>query len=143
MVGSANAHGLVPHYMIQRALKMYHVSEDIQVILDDYFSSFRMNFSINPQTRSTWKLELPWAFQYLQFCSWCLWKTTEESSGPANLSGYCYMLWKDSKIMDYIIIICSNEDGTRRMLMTSLRLNGTVQVGNQTKEISQSLSKER
>ncbi|GFS06189.1 reverse transcriptase [Elysia marginata] len=34
----ANAYGSVPHGMIQLALKMYHVPEDIQVMLDDYFS---------------------------------------------------------------------------------------------------------
>ncbi|GFR76622.1 reverse transcriptase [Elysia marginata] len=41
----ANAYGSVPHGMIQLALRMYHVPEDIQVMLDDYFSGFRMRFS--------------------------------------------------------------------------------------------------
>ena len=31
--------------MIPLALRMYHVPGDIQVMLDDYFSGFRMRFS--------------------------------------------------------------------------------------------------
>ncbi|GFS06011.1 reverse transcriptase [Elysia marginata] len=46
----ANAYGSVPHGMIQLALRMYHVPEDIQVILDDYFSGFRMRFSTSDYT---------------------------------------------------------------------------------------------
>ncbi|GFN82122.1 reverse transcriptase [Plakobranchus ocellatus] len=38
----ANAYGSVPHEMIQLALRMYHVPEVIPVMLDDYFSGFRM-----------------------------------------------------------------------------------------------------
>ncbi|GFR76084.1 reverse transcriptase [Elysia marginata] len=41
----ASAYGSVPHEMIQLAFRMYHVPEDIQVILGDYFSGFRMSFS--------------------------------------------------------------------------------------------------
>ena len=33
--------------MIQLVLKMYHVPEDIQVMLDDYFNRFRMRLSTN------------------------------------------------------------------------------------------------
>ena len=36
--------------MIQLVLRMYHVAEDIQVMLDDYFSGFRMIFSTNTYT---------------------------------------------------------------------------------------------
>ncbi|GFR82378.1 reverse transcriptase [Elysia marginata] len=43
----ANAYGSVPHEMIQLALRIYHVPEDIQVMLDDYFSGFRMRFTTN------------------------------------------------------------------------------------------------
>ena len=48
-----NAYRSVPHQMIQLALRMYHVPEDIQVMLDDYFSGFQMRFSINSYTTSS------------------------------------------------------------------------------------------
>ncbi|GFO40434.1 reverse transcriptase [Plakobranchus ocellatus] len=70
----ANAYGSVPHEMIQLALRMYHVPEVIQVMLDDYFVGFRMRFSKNDYTtnRTTWRLKLLWDAQYPQFCSWKL-----------------------------------------------------------------------
>ena len=46
----ANAYGSVPHQMIQLALRMHHVPEDIQVMLDDYFRDFWMRFSTNSYT---------------------------------------------------------------------------------------------
>ena len=72
----ANAYGSVPHQMVQLALRMYHVPEDIQVMLDDYFSGFRMRFSTNSYTTDTWKLESPWAVPYHQSCSSWLWKSS-------------------------------------------------------------------
>ncbi|KAK3757186.1 hypothetical protein RRG08_063162 [Elysia crispata] len=54
----ANAYGLVPHQMIQLALRIYHVQEDIQVMLDDYFSRFRMRFSTNSYTTDWINLEI-------------------------------------------------------------------------------------
>ncbi|GFO16642.1 reverse transcriptase [Plakobranchus ocellatus] len=46
----ANAYGSVSHEMIQLALRMYHVPEVIQVMLDDYFSGFHMRSSTNSYT---------------------------------------------------------------------------------------------
>ncbi|GFO24433.1 reverse transcriptase [Plakobranchus ocellatus] len=40
----ANAYGSEPHEMIQLALRMYHVPEVIQVMLNDSFSGFLMRF---------------------------------------------------------------------------------------------------
>ena len=54
----ANAYGSVPHQMIQLALRMYHVPQDIQVMLNDYFSGFRMRFSINSYTSDWINLEI-------------------------------------------------------------------------------------
>ncbi|GFO27689.1 reverse transcriptase [Plakobranchus ocellatus] len=54
----ANAYGSVPHEMIQLALRMYHVPEVIQVMLDDYFSGFRMRFSTNNYTTNWINLEV-------------------------------------------------------------------------------------
>ena len=74
----ANAYGSVPHQMIQLALRMYHGPEDIQVMLDDYFSGFRMRFSTNSYTTDliNLKLESPWAVPYHQSCSSWLWKSS-------------------------------------------------------------------
>ncbi|GFO10397.1 reverse transcriptase [Plakobranchus ocellatus] len=44
--------------MIQLALRMYHVPEVIQVMLDDYFSGFRMRFSTNNYTTNWVNLEV-------------------------------------------------------------------------------------
>ncbi|GFO06256.1 reverse transcriptase [Plakobranchus ocellatus] len=52
-----NAYGSVQHEMIQLALRMYHVPEVIQVMLDDYFSGFRMSFSTNDYTTNWISLE--------------------------------------------------------------------------------------
>lgn len=41
----ANAYGSVPHQMIQQALRMYHVPENICQMLEKYFGGFRMRFS--------------------------------------------------------------------------------------------------
>ena len=53
----ANAYGSEPHQMIQLALRMYHVPEDIQVMLDK-FNGFRMRFSINSYTTDWINLEI-------------------------------------------------------------------------------------
>ncbi|GFO37459.1 reverse transcriptase [Plakobranchus ocellatus] len=66
----ANAYGSVPYEMIQLTLRMYHVPEDIQVMLYDYFNGFCMSFSTNNYTTSwNWRLELLWDAQYPQYCS--------------------------------------------------------------------------
>ena len=46
----ANVYGLIPHQMNQLALRMHYVPEDMQVMLDDYFSGFRMRFPNNNYT---------------------------------------------------------------------------------------------
>ena len=45
-----NAYESVPHQLIQIALRMYHVTEDIQVMLDKYLNGFRVSFSTNNYT---------------------------------------------------------------------------------------------
>ena len=44
--------------MIQLALRMYHVPEDIQVMLDKYFNGFRMRFSDSSDTTDWVNLEI-------------------------------------------------------------------------------------
>ncbi|GFN80457.1 reverse transcriptase [Plakobranchus ocellatus] len=48
----------VPHPIIQQALRMYHIQEDIQVILDDYFNGFNMRFSTERYTTDWMNLEV-------------------------------------------------------------------------------------
>ena len=80
--------------MIQLALRMYHVPEDIQVMLDDYFSSLRMRFSTNSYTTDWINLEVGIAMgctisQILAME--VILKAAEDSAGLANLGGGCYM----------------------------------------------------
>ncbi|KAK3735128.1 hypothetical protein RRG08_054480 [Elysia crispata] len=117
----ANAYGSVPHQMIQLALSMYHVPEDIQVMLDDYFSGFRMRFSTNSYTTDWINLEIEIAMGctispiLFVMAMEVILKAAEDSAGPTNLGGGCYMPPLKA-FMDDTTIICSKEDETRRML---------------------------
>ena len=115
----ANAYGSVPHQMIQLALRMYHVPEDVQVMLDDYFSGFQMRFSTNSYTTDWINLEIGIAMGFtispILFVKEVILIAAEDSAGPANLSGSCYMPPLKA-FMDDTTIICSKEDETRRML---------------------------
>ena len=117
----ANAYGSVPDQMIQLALRMYHVPEDIQVMLDDYFSGFRMRFSTNSYTTDWINLEIGIAMGctispiLFVVAMEVILKAAEDSAGPANLGGGCYMPPLKA-FMDETTIICSKEDETRRML---------------------------
>ena len=119
----ANAYGSIPHQMIQLALRMYHAPEDIQVMLDDYFSGFRMRFSTNSYTTDWINLEMEIGIAMGCTISPILFvmamevilKASEDSTGPANLGGGCYMPSLKA-FMDDTTIICSREDETRRML---------------------------
>ncbi|GFO17818.1 reverse transcriptase [Plakobranchus ocellatus] len=117
----ANAYGSVPHEMIQLALRMYHVPEIIQVMLDDYFSGFRMRFSTYDYT-TNWinpKVGIAMACTISPILSVMaievILKAAEGSAGPANLGGGCSMPLLKA-FMDDTTVICSKEDETRRML---------------------------
>ena len=107
----ATAYGSVPHQMIQLALRMYHVPEDMQVMLDDYF---RVRFSTNSFTTDWINLEIGTAMSCTIFPILIV-MTMEDSVGPTNLGGSYYMPPLKA-FMDDNIIICSKEDETRRML---------------------------
>ena len=117
----ANAYGSVPHQMIQLALRMYHVPENIQVMLDDYFSGFRMKFSTNNYTTDWINLEIGITMDctispiLFVMAMEVILKAAENSTGLANLGGGCYMPPLKA-FMDDTTIICSKEDETRRML---------------------------
>ena len=83
--------------MIQLALRMYHVPEDIQVMLDKYFNGFRMRFSIDSYTKDWVNLEIGIAMGctispilFVMAMKVTL-MTAERSAGSANLGGGCYM----------------------------------------------------
>ncbi|GFN85219.1 reverse transcriptase [Plakobranchus ocellatus] len=116
-----NAYGSVPHEMIQLALRMYHVPEVIQVMLDDYFSGFRIRFSTNNYTTNWINLEVGIAMGctispiLFAMAMEVILKAAEGSAGPANLGGGCSSPPLKA-FMDDTTIICSKEDETRRML---------------------------
>ncbi|GFO32390.1 reverse transcriptase [Plakobranchus ocellatus] len=117
----ANAYGSVPHEMIQLALRMYQVPEVIQVMLDDYFSGFRMRFSTNSYTTNWINLKVGIAMGctispiLFVMAMEVILKAAEGSAGPASLGGGCPMP-PLKEFMDDTTIICSKEDKTRRML---------------------------
>ena len=93
----ANAYVSVPHQMIQLALRMCHVPEDIQVMLDKYFNGFRMRFSTDSYNTDWINLEIGIAMGctispilFIMAMEVIL-KAAEDSAGPANLGGGCYM----------------------------------------------------
>ncbi|GFO29352.1 reverse transcriptase [Plakobranchus ocellatus] len=93
----ANAYGSVLHEMTQLALRMYHVQEVIQVMLDDYFSGFRMRFSTNNYTTRWINLEVGIAMEctispiLFVMAMEVILKAAEGIAGPANLGGGCSM----------------------------------------------------
>ncbi|KAK3785966.1 hypothetical protein RRG08_018510 [Elysia crispata] len=83
--------------MIQLALRMYHVPKDIQVMLDDYVSGFRIWFSTNSYTTDWISLEIGIAkdctispILFVMALEVIL-KAAEDNAGPANLGDVCYM----------------------------------------------------
>ncbi|GFR88377.1 reverse transcriptase [Elysia marginata] len=100
---------------------MYHVPEDIQVMLDDYFSGFRMRFSSSDYTTHWINLELS-VFKgrsispilFVMTIEVIL-KSLESSAGPANLGGGRSMPHLKA-FMDDTTIMGSKEDETWRML---------------------------
>ena len=124
----ANAYGSVPHQMIQLALRMYDVPEDIQMMPDKYFNGFRMRFSTNKYTTNWINLEIgivmgctisPILFVMAMEV---ILKAAEGSAEPANLGGGCFMPPLKA-FMDDTTVICSNEAETRQMLE---RLDGLM-----------------
>ena len=117
----ANVYGSVPHQIIQLALRVYHVPEDIQVMLDKYFNGFRMRFSSNSYTTDWIILEIgivmgctisPILFVMAMEV---ILKAAEGSAGLANLGGGCYMPPLKA-FMEDTTLICSNEAERRQML---------------------------
>ena len=87
----------------------------------DYFSDFRMRFSTDSYTTDWINLENGIAMGctippiLFVMAMEVILKAAEDSAGPANLGGGCYMPPLKA-FMDDTTIICSKEDETRRML---------------------------
>ena len=117
----ANAYGPVPHQMIQLALRMYHVPEDIQMMLDKYFNGFQVRSSTNSYTTDWINLEIGIAMGctisliLFVMAMEVILKAAERSAGPTDLGGGCYMPPLKAFIDD-TTAICSNEAETGRML---------------------------
>ncbi|KAK3789551.1 hypothetical protein RRG08_060324 [Elysia crispata] len=107
--------------MIQLALEMYLIPENIQVMLDDYFSGYRMKFSSISYTTDLINLELGIAMGCIispilfVMAMEVILKAAKDRAGLANLGGDCYMPPLKA-FMDDTTIICSKEEETRRML---------------------------
>ncbi|GFN80226.1 reverse transcriptase [Plakobranchus ocellatus] len=74
---------------------MYHVPEVIQMMLDDYFSEFRMRFSINDYTTNWINLEIEIAMGFtishilFVMAMEIILKAAEDSADSANLGDGC------------------------------------------------------
>ncbi|GFR84954.1 reverse transcriptase [Elysia marginata] len=91
--------------MIQLALRMHHVPENIQVMLDDYFSGLCMRFSTSDYTTNWINLEVGIAMGctispilFVMAMEFIL-KAAQGSSGPANLGGGAQIFNATSKII--------------------------------------------
>ena len=107
--------------MIQLALRMYHVPKDIQVMLDDYFSGFRVRFSTISYATDWINLEIGIAMGctispiLFVMAMEVILKAAGDCAGPVNLVGGCYMPPLEA-FVDETNIICSKEDETCRKL---------------------------
>ncbi|GFR97667.1 reverse transcriptase [Elysia marginata] len=96
--------------MIQLALRVYHIPEDLQVMLDDYFGGFRMRFSTSGYTTNWINLEVGIAMGctispiLFVMAMEVILKAAESSAGPANLGGGC-SIPPLKPVMDYTTII--------------------------------------
>ncbi|KAK3775914.1 hypothetical protein RRG08_025132 [Elysia crispata] len=96
---------------------MNHVRKDLQVMLDDYFSGFRMRCSTDRLDQLGIGIGTSCTTSQILFvmAMEVILKAAEGTGGPANLGCGCYMTTLKA-FMDYTAIICSNEDETRQML---------------------------
>ncbi|GFN92287.1 reverse transcriptase [Plakobranchus ocellatus] len=74
----ANAYSSASRQMIQQTLRMYHIPEDMQMMLEGHFSGFNMRFSTESMG--------------LRFAMEVIMRAAEGTVSPADLSGGCYML---------------------------------------------------
>jgi hypothetical protein len=54
----ANAYGSIPHKVIERVLQTYYIPPKIQALVEHYFNSFRMRFTVQDYTTAWQRLEV-------------------------------------------------------------------------------------
>ena len=119
----------------------------MKVMLDDYFSGFRMMFSTNSHTTEWSNLEIGIPMDctispiLFVMAMEVILAAAAESTAQVNVGGRCYMPHLKT-FTDNTTIMCPNEDEARLYARVPWCLNGIMQDDIQTK-VSQSLSKER
>ena len=117
----ANAYGSVPHSMIQLALDMYHVPNEIKDMLKAYFAGFKMRFTTEAYTTKWIDLQVGIAMGcavspiLFVMAMQVLLKATEHQAAPANLGGGCFMPPLKA-FMDDTTIIASEESEANAIL---------------------------
>ncbi|GFO30016.1 collagen alpha-1(iv) chain [Plakobranchus ocellatus] len=118
----ANAYGFAPHQMIQQTLRMYHILEDIQIMLEDSFNGLKMMFLTESYATDWIILEAGIAMGctispiLFVLAMKVILRVAEGIASPADLgSGCCTPPLK--AFMDYTTILCSKENVTRSMLV--------------------------
>lgn len=54
----ANAYGSIPHKLVELTLQRYHFPEKVQILLRNYFDSFKMRFTVQDYTTAWQRLEV-------------------------------------------------------------------------------------
>ena len=54
----SNAYGTVPHKLVELTLLRYHVPENFRILLEDYYSRFRIRFSVGDYTTDWQNLKI-------------------------------------------------------------------------------------
>ena len=117
----ANAYGSVPHEMIQLALKMHHVPENICLMLKKYFDGFQMRFSTKEFTTDWINLEVGIAMGcaispiLFVLAMEVILKAATAKTKKTDL-GDGHMMPPLKAFMDDTTVISSNEDETRHVL---------------------------
>ena len=117
----ANAYGSVPHDMIQLALEMYHIPENIRTMLRKYFQGFSMRFSTKEYTTDWIDLEVGIAMGcaispiLFVLAMEVILKAAMKSSGPVNL-GDGYQMPPLKAFMDDTTVLSTDEEETHQIL---------------------------
>ncbi|GFO01985.1 reverse transcriptase [Plakobranchus ocellatus] len=118
----AKAYSSEPQHIIQQAPRMYHIPEDTQVLLQDYFNGFKMRFSTEKYSADWINLEVGFAIGrtispiLFALAMEVIPRAAEGSASPADLDRGCFMP-PVKAFIDDITIPCSKENKTCPMLV--------------------------
>lgn len=117
----ANAYGSVPHQMIQLSLQMYHIPEEISIMLGTYFDGFLMRFTTKDFTTKWNRLEVGIAMGctvspiLFVLAMELILKATNNKADVVELGGGCQMQ-PVKAFMDDTTILSSKVSSTRKIL---------------------------